>query len=217
MILLCNPTRGDFGFHFFANRYIRRNVKLLPDVNFLYYVVGNLNSPGAHMLPDYVREDNTRRIEDNSNADRIIVCYPGENRFGKVYVTTHNDQSNYDPSTTFHITRTLIWLIKTYESIDDFLRDTGYRSPRQTVPNNNLVSHVWYYNPELRLWVSTLNQQVSPLPLQYNDSEIHIDVEPPSTLYSDVPVNVENDTETQSHPDMLPRKKRCWERCCIIL
>ncbi|XP_056592052.1 uncharacterized protein wu:fc75a09 [Triplophysa dalaica] len=218
MILLCDPTGGDFGFHFFSNRCNRPSVKLLPDVKFHYYVVGNLNSPGAYMLPDYVREDNTRRIEDNSNADRIIVCYPGENKFGKVYVTTHKDKSNYDPSATFHITRTLIWLIKAYESINDFLRDTRYRTPNQIVPTSNPVSPVWYYNPELCLWVPKLNQRASPLPLENYDSEISIDVEPTSTFYnSDVSVNIENDTETQKHSETLPRKKRCCERFCTIL
>lgn len=211
MVLLCDPASGDFGFHFFANRCNRPRVKLLPVVNFSYYVVGNLNSPGAYMLPDYVKEDNTRRIEDNSNADRIIVGYPGENRFGKVYVTTHKDQWNYDPNATFHI----IWLIKAYESIDDFLRDTGYRSLNQTVPTNNPVDHMWYYNTELRLWLPILDQRASPLPLQYNDSDILIDVEPPSTVGQYYIGVSENDTETQSHSE-IPRK-RCCERFCSIL
>lgn len=206
MILLCDPTTGDYGFHFFANRCSQDpNMKLLPIVKSPYYVVGNLNSPGADMLPDYVVKDNTRNCEDQSNADRLIVCFLGEHRFGKVYVTTHSDLSNYDPRATFHITRTLLWIIKSYWSKKDFLRDTGYHTSRRAVANSKAVSSVWYYSPELRMWIPRLDQQVST----------------PSSLYShDVRIQItdtDNDTAAQSYPEAEPQTESCCERFCTIL
>lgn len=127
MTMRCDPERGDFGFHLFENRYIQRNRKLLPDMRFPYYLVGNLKSPGADMLPALVKEVSAGHHDANSNADRIIVNVQENRKMGKVYVTTHKNQSNYDSRATFHITRTLIWIIILYKSIDDFLEDTGYQ------------------------------------------------------------------------------------------
>nr|XP_055060360.1 uncharacterized protein LOC129444038 [Misgurnus anguillicaudatus] len=206
MILLCDPARGDFGFHFFANRCNQDpSVRFLPNMKSPYYVVGNLNSPGADMLPDYVVKDKTRNREDQSNADRLIVCFLGEHRFGKVYVTTHSDLSNYDPRATFHITRTLLWIIKSYRSKEDFLTDTGYHKSRPAVANNKTVSSVWYYSPELRMWVPRLDQQVSPPSRLYNN-DVRIQI-----------TDTDNDTETQSQPETEPQRKSCCERFCTIL
>ncbi|XP_056103216.1 uncharacterized protein wu:fc75a09 [Rhinichthys klamathensis goyatoka] len=121
MFLACNPAEGVFGFHLFENRYTKRKEKLLPDVNFHYYLLGNLNSPGANMLPEYIKKHNNS-MHDVNNADRLIVTDHEQRKFGNIYLTTHNDQSNYDPNATFHISRSLLKIIKSYPNLEDFLQ-----------------------------------------------------------------------------------------------
>ncbi|CAM4472754.1 unnamed protein product [Leuciscus chuanchicus] len=133
MFLACDPAKGVFGFHHFENRYIKHKGKLLPDVNFPYYLLGNLNSPGADMLPDYIKEHNTS-WHDVSNADRIIVTDHGQRKFGKMYLTTHIDQSNYDPYATFHIARCLLKIIQSYPNLEDFLQSLGYQDNTSKQP-----------------------------------------------------------------------------------
>ncbi|KAL0202982.1 hypothetical protein M9458_001000, partial [Cirrhinus mrigala] len=128
MFLACDPTKKDFGFHLFENRFIECQEKLLPDVNFQYYLLGNLNSPGADMLPNYIKEHNTGQ-QDTGNADRIIVTAQGEWKFGKIYVTTHKDQWSFDPYSTFHISRSLLKDIKSFPNLDDFLLNIVYQKP----------------------------------------------------------------------------------------
>lgn len=125
MFLACNPANGEFGFHLFENRYSKSKGKLLPDVQFSYYLLGNLNSPGADMLPNYIKEHNTG--QHDSNTDRIIVTAHGERRFGKIYVTTHKDQTSFDPYATFHISRSLLKSIKSFQNLEDFLQSVGYQ------------------------------------------------------------------------------------------
>lgn len=138
MVLLCDPTRGDFGFHFFDNRCDGHNMALLPTVKTPYFIVGNQNSRGAHMLPRNIKRFNFGQFNPKCNADRIIVNVQKKNRFGKVYVTTQKDQSSYDPCSTFHITRTLIGLIKSYDDMYNFMIDIEYYTPFQAVMANNL-------------------------------------------------------------------------------
>lgn len=126
MFLACNPAKGVFGFHRFENRYTKRNEKLLPDVNFHYYLLGNLNLPGADMLPDYIKKHNGS-WSDESNADRIIITDHGQRKFGKIYLTTHKDQSNYDPYGTFHISRSLLKFIQSSPNLEEFLQSLGYQ------------------------------------------------------------------------------------------
>lgn len=133
MFLACEPAKGVFGFHRFENRYIKHKGKLLPDVNFHYYLLGNLNSAGADMLPDYIKKHNTS-WEDVSNADRIIVTDHGQMKFGEIYLTTHNDQSNYDPYATFHIARSLLKIIQSYQNLEAFLRSLGYQDNTSNQP-----------------------------------------------------------------------------------
>ncbi|XP_067261275.1 uncharacterized protein wu:fc75a09 [Chanodichthys erythropterus] len=120
MLLACDPAKGVFGFHLFENKE-----SLLPDVDFPYYLLGNLNSPGADMLPAYVKKHNTSWY-DESNTDRIIITDHGQKRFGKIYLTTHKDRSSYDPYATFHITRSLLKTIQSYPNLEDFLLTLGY-------------------------------------------------------------------------------------------
>ncbi|KAK7161226.1 hypothetical protein R3I94_004036 [Phoxinus phoxinus] len=134
MFLACDPAKGVFGFHLFENRYTKRKEKLLPDVNFHYYLLGNLNSPGADMLPDYIKKHNTS-WHDVSNADRIIVTDHGHMmKFGKIYLTTHNNQSNYDPYATFHISRSLLKIIQSYQDLEEFLQRLGYQDETSHQP-----------------------------------------------------------------------------------
>ncbi|XP_077054563.1 uncharacterized protein LOC143706493 [Siphateles boraxobius] len=111
MLSECDPADGDFGFHYFENRYDEYGDKLLPDIDFPYYVVGNLNSPGAEELPKYVSKDNSTG-QHNSNIDRIIVSLYDEEEFHRVYATQHHDRSNYDPNATYRISRGLLMIIK---------------------------------------------------------------------------------------------------------
>ncbi|KAL1281786.1 hypothetical protein QQF64_000589 [Cirrhinus molitorella] len=112
-------------------------MKLLPDVNFPYYLLGNLNSPGADMLPKYIKEHNTSN-QSIGNTDRIIVTVHGQQKFGKIYVTTHKDQSSFDPYGTFHISRALLKTIRSFQNLNDFLDATGNQT---TVFQMAVLSH----------------------------------------------------------------------------
>ncbi|RXN09075.1 hypothetical protein ROHU_011217 [Labeo rohita] len=126
MFLAVDPTKEYFGFHRFENRHIKHKETLLPDVNFQYYLLGNLNSPGADMLPEYIREHNTGQRD--GNTDRIIVTDHREWKFGKIYVTTHKDKWSFDPYGTFHISRSLLKTIKSFANLDNFLLTIGYHT-----------------------------------------------------------------------------------------
>ncbi|XP_035386280.1 uncharacterized protein LOC118240055 [Electrophorus electricus] len=124
MVSQCDPEDEEYGFHYFENRYDRNGIKLLPDVNFPYYVVGNLNSEGSHELPGYVSEEYTG-LKDDSNTDRIIVSLD-DDWFDKVYITTHIDESNYDSDNTYRITKGLLKIISRL-TLAEFLYKTGYQ------------------------------------------------------------------------------------------
>ncbi|XP_027001898.1 uncharacterized protein LOC113642537 [Tachysurus fulvidraco] len=121
--LRCYPGNGDFGFHPFQNRYERNGQKLLPDVTFPYYELGNLSKTAASNLPFNVREY-YESYNKMSNKDRIIV---GINNkwFQTLFVTEHIDRSNFNKHATYQISRRLIMIIRGL-SLDDFLRRTGY-------------------------------------------------------------------------------------------
>lgn len=121
--LSCDPKNKDFGFHLFENRYERNSGKLLPNVAFPYYVVGNLSYPYASKLPGYVREDCTHS-QDNSNMDRIIISL--DNKWlHTVYVTQHSDQSSFNKHATYRISKNLILNIRDL-TLEEFLSRTGY-------------------------------------------------------------------------------------------
>ncbi|XP_058613472.1 uncharacterized protein LOC131528379 [Onychostoma macrolepis] len=132
MLSECDPAEGDFGFHYFENRHNQYGNKLLPETNFHYYVIGNLNSPGAEELPNYVSEDDNTD-EHDSNTDRIIVSLD-EDWFDQVYVTQHNNRSNYDPHATYRISRGLLMIIRRM-SLEDLLQEMGYYAHTQPVIN----------------------------------------------------------------------------------
>ncbi len=147
MFLACDPEKVDFGFHLFGNINTKRRGKLLPDVEFPYYMLGNLNSPGADMLPNYVKKHNTGQ-QDDSNTDRIIVTAHGEQRFGKIYVTMHKDPSRFDPYATFHISRSLLKIIKSFQNLEDFLDTVGYQKPVYQMLQLHCTDTAAYHNDE---------------------------------------------------------------------
>ncbi|XP_053478124.1 uncharacterized protein LOC128606119 [Ictalurus furcatus] len=116
-----NPTRRNFGFHPFENRY-DGNVQLLPNFVLPYYEVGNLSKPKAHMLPKYVRKDYTGQ-HDDSNTDRIIVSIDGA-YFDRVYVTEHLGESDYNQHGTYRISKGLLEIIQRYTR-SEFLSEMG--------------------------------------------------------------------------------------------
>ncbi|KAK7165599.1 hypothetical protein R3I93_005613 [Phoxinus phoxinus] len=169
MISECDPADGDFGFHYFENRYDEYGDKLLPDIDFPYYVVGNLNSPGAEELPEYVSEDNSTD-QLNSNTDRIIVSLYDEEWFHRVYVTQHHDRSNYDPDTTYRISRGLLMIIRRM-CLDMFLEKMDYNTYIQTF----LPTPVFNYRPPT---TNTVRPNVTAVTPSSSDSD---DSEPPET------------------------------------
>jgi len=118
-LALCNPKNGDFGFHRFYNAD-----KLLPESNLLYYEVGNLHTTDS--LPEYVTVYDTRRLDDDSNTDRIIVLFRSNwfpQRFDWIYVTQHSDQTHFDQNHTYCISSDLMKDIKEL-SRKEFLMET---------------------------------------------------------------------------------------------
>ncbi|XP_048051526.1 uncharacterized protein LOC125271532 [Megalobrama amblycephala] len=166
MISECDPANGDFGFHHFKNRYDENGDKLLPDIDFPYYVVGNLNSPGAEELPDYVSEDNSPGLH-NSNTDRIIVSLYDEEWFQRVYVTQHHDRSNdYDPNATYPISRGLLKIIRRM-NLEDFLEEMGYFTYIQPFYPMPVIN----YSPQTTNTFSLEFTAVTPSSSDSDDSE----------------------------------------------
>ncbi|XP_062864922.1 uncharacterized protein LOC134326674 [Trichomycterus rosablanca] len=117
----CDPRSSKYGFHFFNNKPDNNGIRLLPESNESYYIVGNLNHYRASELPEYVREAYTGYL-DGSNMDRIIVKWS----FDQVYVTQHCDRWNFDPRTTYRISLSLLKKIRQRSRIE-FLKEMGYQ------------------------------------------------------------------------------------------
>ncbi|KAK9981817.1 hypothetical protein ABG768_001341 [Culter alburnus] len=160
MISECDPADGDFGFHLFENRYDENGDKLLPDIDFPYYVVGNLNSPGAEELPEYISDK--YNYEYNINTDRIIVSLYDEEWFHRVYVTQHHNRSNdYDPNATYRISRGLLMIIKRM-CLEHFLEEMDYYTSILPVIN---------YSPQTTNTFSLDFTAVTPSSSDSDDSE----------------------------------------------
>ncbi|KTF81922.1 hypothetical protein cypCar_00020734 [Cyprinus carpio] len=116
------PRDKRFGFHKFEND---DDDPIVPRQNLPYYEVGNLNSPGADELPDYVRAKYNQNILD-SNKDRIIVCQDTNGNFSGVYVTEHlkHDLKLFDSSRTYCVSLHLLETIKNM-SQEQFLKQTS--------------------------------------------------------------------------------------------
>ncbi|KAF5901694.1 vacuolar import and degradation protein 30-like, partial [Clarias magur] len=121
-----HPQTGCYGFHRFKNRRDRNGVQLLPAVNLTYYVVGNLNSPGANELPDFVRKDYASYRKGN-NMDRIIVSVDDQ-CVDIIYVTEHSDHTEFNKDATYCISNELIMTIREMTR-KDFLLKTGFSGP----------------------------------------------------------------------------------------
>uniref|UniRef100_A0A3B1IZB5 Uncharacterized protein n=1 Tax=Astyanax mexicanus TaxID=7994 RepID=A0A3B1IZB5_ASTMX len=136
--VLCSPSKEDYGFEWFHN-----NEGLFPQTGLTYFEVGNLHHEEAEELPEYVRRGYTGYMDD-SNTDRIVVGIP--KRRGRlrsvlksIYVTSHDDESNFDPDETFRITPQLLSIISNMERKKFlrrivprllFFRLTNFQSPR---------------------------------------------------------------------------------------
>nr|XP_046177200.1 uncharacterized protein LOC124009430 [Oncorhynchus gorbuscha] len=125
MRLNFNPTRGDYGFHFYGNRPASLPF-LLPESG-SYYSLGNMNSNGLRALPDYVTQRFYSSRRPEKNRDRVIlrVREDGSNQFivDEVYVTQHyqrneNRGSGYDPDNTYRVNVSLLRQIQSLQTID---------------------------------------------------------------------------------------------------
>ncbi|XP_071361838.1 uncharacterized protein [Trachinotus anak] len=142
----CQPERGLYGFHLFANmeellpvqsRHRRRNRQR----QLLYYEVGNLNTdkyPESANLPMYVREnyglDGNRGI---NNIDRLIISYQVRTMVVEtVYVTQHDSAAfgRFCPEGTYEISSELIQALQSPQlDLTTFLTMMGYYGDIQGV------------------------------------------------------------------------------------
>ncbi|XP_039541910.1 uncharacterized protein LOC120489250 [Pimephales promelas] len=152
IVLRFKPKNGDFGFHKYHNRIDEDEdpiVPIVPTENLLYYEVGNLNSPGADKLPDYVRKNN--RQNPDSNKDRVIVRLDANGSLNRVYVTEHSDPKRFDSSKTFRVSQGLLLNIRN-KSRDQYLsqvsstRDVqgGFRHTPQRHHNPPAENDSWW-------------------------------------------------------------------------
>lgn len=180
--LTCYPKNGDFGFHIFENRYEINGDKLLPDVNFTYYVVGNLSYLKASKLPWYVREDYTGS-QDNSNMDRIIVSSDAK-WFHAVYVTQHKDRSRFNKHATYLISKRLIVILRGL-TLEQFLLKTGYLKAQTNLFSTICVNTATYeYNAGSFQNIPTIASSIPAITPSINqDTSIEME-SPPITIHS---------------------------------
>ncbi|XP_046872239.1 uncharacterized protein si:ch211-198c19.1 [Hypomesus transpacificus] len=95
MQALCEPPRGDYGFHYFKNRGVPPVLPRLKNRKLMsYYTVGNLHSPGAEDLPYDVKQYHNRS-EPLSNMDRVLVKFNrNQNRIEEIFISAHYDRKS---------------------------------------------------------------------------------------------------------------------------
>lgn len=202
--LSCYPNNGDFGFHIFENRYEVNGDKLLPDVKFTYYVVGNLSYPNAFKLPPYVREDYTGH-QDNSNMDRIIVSIDVK-WLHAVYVTQHKDRSRFSQHATYRISKRLIMIIRGL-TLEQFLLKTVYSKPQinnfSTIPVKT-ATYESNAKPSCQN-IPTTSSSITAITSSINPNAC-IEIESPSIMIHSQPIYPAQDNAIQifSIPNLQP-------------
>ncbi|KAJ8335957.1 hypothetical protein SKAU_G00392990 [Synaphobranchus kaupii] len=106
--LLCDPERGDYGFHYFKNS--EYDLPVLRE-DHSYYEVGNLNLTNAQFLPIYVMENYQWNVAV-SNSDRLILSVGPENIIDRIYATKHKGKGSFDSEHTYRISKGLMKVIK---------------------------------------------------------------------------------------------------------
>eukprot|EP00063_Salmo_salar_P048954 XP_014023789.1 PREDICTED: uncharacterized protein LOC106583755 [Salmo salar] len=160
MRLNFNPTRGDYGFHFYGNADRPRPLPCLPSESGSYYSLGNIdrnyNYNGATALPDYVTQSFYNSWIPERNRDRVIIRVreEGSNQFivDEVYITQHyppneNRGSAYDPDNTYPVSFSLLTQIQVLPTIT---RDVIQRIHNVEI-NDNSVENIWGHTPGLAL------------------------------------------------------------------
>ncbi|XP_071217281.1 uncharacterized protein [Salvelinus alpinus] len=158
MRLNFNPTRGDYGFHFYGNSPPSLPI-LLPESG-IYYSLGNMNCIGSMMaLPDYVTQRFYNSRGPESNRDRVILRVREEesNQFivDEVYVTQHyplngNTGTGYDPDNTHLVSFNLLTQIQRLATIG---RNEIPRIYNVEINHNSLqeLENIWGHTPGLAL------------------------------------------------------------------
>ncbi|KAI7791399.1 uncharacterized protein LOC130548761 [Triplophysa rosa] len=216
-----DPDEGCFGFHLFKNRYDQYGDRLLPDVDIPYYVIGNLNSPGAHQLPSYVSEDcSAYNDDDDSNTDRIIVSVDDDEYIERVYVTQHIDNSNYDPDTTFRISKGLLMFIRRMDlekfqgSVQASSLDVAVDFSASLFPEHPVNVH----NQPLTTPPSSLTPQTIPTSNVTVDLSANLSSEPDDTVDKEhPPISKKNpDIFIPMEGDFEDLQMTCWRNCAIL-
>ncbi|XP_035655346.1 uncharacterized protein LOC118401834 [Oncorhynchus keta] len=188
MRLNFNPTRGDYGFHFYGNRPASLPF-LLPESG-SYYSLGNMNSNGLRALPDYVARRFYSSSGPENNRDRVIlrVRDDGSNQFiaDEVYVTQHyqrneNRGSGYDPDNTYLVSFNLLTQIQRLANID---RNDIPRIYNVEINHNSLqeLENIWGHTPGLALLLAIVLYFTRPKTLFIKEQALCLTSQPQSGM-----------------------------------